>query len=132
MTAVFMLESMDKTRHCRAVDAWARASIEVPCAGETMLESMSVTALPIAPAPAAGLRLLEPAGERAIAWHEGRIVGAAEFLDDIARIAAASDARGPLINLCADRYDFLAAFGAALLRGQTTLLPASRAPAVVD
>ncbi len=36
------------------------------------------------------------------------------------------------INLCEDRYRFLVAFGAAALRGQTTLLPSSRAPAVID
>ena len=36
------------------------------------------------------------------------------------------------INLCEDRYRFLVAFCAAAVRGQTTLLPPSRAPAVVD
>ena len=36
------------------------------------------------------------------------------------------------INLCEDRYRFLVAFCAAAVRGQTTLLPPSRAPAVID
>ncbi|MGH8076413.1 MAG: AMP-binding protein, partial [Lysobacter sp.] len=36
------------------------------------------------------------------------------------------------VNLCEDRYHFLLAFCAAAWRGQTTLLPSSRAPAVID
>ena len=37
-----------------------------------------------------------------------------------------------MINLCEDRYRFLVAFCAAAVRGQTTLLPPSRAPAAID
>lgn len=36
------------------------------------------------------------------------------------------------LNLCEDRENFLAGFVALLMRGQTCLLPPSRAPAVVD
>lgn len=94
---------------------------------------MSLPALPSAPTPAPHLPLLSDAGpERVVAWHEGRLILAAEFLDDVARIAQADTANGPVVNLCEDRYDFLAALGAALVRGRTTLLPGSRAPAVVD
>jgi hypothetical protein len=37
-----------------------------------------------------------------------------------------------LVNLCEKRYHFILAFCAALVRGQTNLLPASRVQAVVD
>jgi hypothetical protein len=36
------------------------------------------------------------------------------------------------VNLCEDRYAFLVAFCAIVLRGQTNLLPSSRAPQAVD
>ena len=36
------------------------------------------------------------------------------------------------INLCDDRYAFLTGLAAALMRGQTTLLPPSRAPALIE
>ena len=37
-----------------------------------------------------------------------------------------------MLNLCSDRYRFLVGFAAALIRGQTTLLPPSRAPKVME
>lgn len=54
--------------------------------------------------------------------------------------AGESDAGGPdaagsrpaMINLCEDRYRFLVALAAAVLREQTVLLPAARAKHVVD
>jgi acyl-coenzyme A synthetase/AMP-(fatty) acid ligase len=36
------------------------------------------------------------------------------------------------INLCDDRYAFLTALAAALIRGQTTLLPPARAPRLIE
>src|SRR6185437_13231463 len=36
------------------------------------------------------------------------------------------------VNLCEDRYAFLVAFCAIVVRGQTNLLPSSRAPQAVD
>ena len=47
-------------------------------------------------------------------------------------LAAALPPGRHAINLCEDRYRFLVAFCAVALRGQTTLLPPSRAPAVID
>jgi acyl-coenzyme A synthetase/AMP-(fatty) acid ligase len=47
-------------------------------------------------------------------------------------VAATLPAATHAINLCEDRYRFLVAFCAAAVRGQVTLLPHSRAAAVVD
>lgn len=54
------------------------------------------------------------------------------FHAQVRGLAAMLPADAHAINLCEDRYRFLVAFGAAALRGQVTLLPSSRAPAVVD
>ena len=95
---------------------------------------MSLKALPAGPGgPPAELPLLagdDPA--RPVAWHEGRAILAQEFLDDVARIAHGDASLSNVVNLCDDRYDFLAALGAALMRGRTTLLPGSRAKNVVE
>ena len=37
-----------------------------------------------------------------------------------------------VINLCDDRYAFMSAFAAAMIRGQTTLLPPGRAPRLIE
>ena len=70
-------------------------------------------------------------GRRAVAWVEGRRVAASEFLADVAALAATLPARTHAVNLCEDRYRFLVAYAAALARGQTVLLPPSRATRVV-
>ncbi|MEZ5595975.1 MAG: AMP-binding protein [Pseudomonadales bacterium] len=55
----------------------------------------------------------------------GRIsVGA--FCADVQAVAETLPATHHVINLCQDRYRFMACFFAAALRGQTTLLPARR------
>ncbi len=69
---------------------------------------------------------------RTVAWRDGRPVTAAAFLADVARVAACLPARAHAINLCEDRYAFTVAFCAVASRGQTTLLPPSRAPRAVD
>lgn len=56
----------------------------------------------------------------------------ADYFAQVRGLAAMLPAGRHVINLCEDRYRFLVAFGAAALRGQATLLPSSRAPAVVD
>lgn len=53
------------------------------------------------------------------------------FLGQVRALAATLPAGRHAVNLCEDRYRFLVAFCAVALRGQTTLLPPSRAPAVV-
>lgn len=59
-------------------------------------------------------------------------ISLATYFAQVRGLAALLPAGRYAINLCEDRYRFLVAFGAAALRGQTTLMPPSRAPAVID
>jgi acyl-coenzyme A synthetase/AMP-(fatty) acid ligase len=68
---------------------------------------------------------------RALAWRDGRAIDAAEFLADVAKVAAVLPPARSAVNLCVDRYAFLVAFCAVLARGQTNLLPPSRAPQAI-
>ena len=68
---------------------------------------------------------------RTVAWRRGHPVDAGSFLADVAAIAAELPERPFAINLCEDRYAFLAAFCAIAGRGQTNLLPAARTPAAI-
>jgi len=67
-----------------------------------------------------------------ITWHQGRPIRCAEFLARAAALAATLPPAGHAVNLCEDRYLFLLAFAALLLRGQVNLLPPNRAPRVVE
>lgn len=71
--------------------------------------------------------------DRPILWAHGAALSVRQLMQRVARLAAAlpADARY-LINLCERRDDFLIAFCAALFRGQTNLLPSSRAEGVVE
>ncbi|HEV2173220.1 MAG TPA: AMP-binding protein [Nitrospira sp.] len=53
---------------------------------------------------------------------------AGEFLSDVARLADLLPDRPAVLNLLSSRYEFLVGFSAAMVRGQLTLLPQSRAP----
>ena len=70
--------------------------------------------------------------QRVIAWREGQAVTVARFLADVGGLAARLPAARAAVNLCEDRYAFLVAFAALLVRGQTNLLPPSRATHAVD
>lgn len=67
-----------------------------------------------------------------IAWRGGHAVDRERFLADVRAAATALPDNPHVINLCHDRYHFMVAFAAALLRGQLSLLPPSRAPEVID
>jgi acyl-coenzyme A synthetase/AMP-(fatty) acid ligase len=67
-----------------------------------------------------------------IAWQDGRAVTVGQFLADVAVLAARLPEAPAAINLCEDRYAFLVAFAALLARGQTNLLPPSRAARAID
>ena len=69
--------------------------------------------------------------DRTIAFDGDRQVTLATFLAQVRGVAAGLPAGRHAINLCEDRYRFLVAFCAVAVRGQTTLLPPSRAPAVI-
>jgi acyl-coenzyme A synthetase/AMP-(fatty) acid ligase len=63
-----------------------------------------------------------------LAWRHGVPVSGHQYLADVARFAAVLPEGGPAINLCVDRYAFSVALGAALVRGQTSLLPPDARP----
>lgn len=69
---------------------------------------------------------------RAVAFDGHGAVDRQRFEAEVRGLAATLPTARHAINLCEDRYHFLLAFCAAASRGQTTLLPSSRAPAVID
>ncbi|WP_114240219.1 AMP-binding protein [Dyella sp. C9] len=69
--------------------------------------------------------------QRTVAWRDGEPVSAARFLAHVEAVAAQLPPAASGVNLCEDRYAFLVAFCAIALRGQTNLLPPSRAPQAV-
>ncbi|GAB1595137.1 AMP-binding protein [Lysobacter claricitrinus] len=78
------------------------------------------------------LALVVGAAARIVAYDRGTPVSRERFERHVRAAAAALPAAGYAVNLCEDRYRFIVALCAAALRGQVTLLPPSRAPAVVD
>ena len=71
-------------------------------------------------------------GDRPVAWRHGAPVTARDFLADVQYVADHLPPAAAAVNLCEDRYAFLVAFSAIALRGQTNLLPSSRAPRAID
>ncbi|MGA9421429.1 MAG: AMP-binding protein [Rhodanobacteraceae bacterium] len=93
----------------------------------------AVIGIDLAPHARATLPLLA-CGNRSqvVAWRDGRGIDSAEFLADVAQVAALLPDLTHAVNLCEDRYAFLVAFCAVICRGQTNLLPPSRAPQAID
>jgi acyl-coenzyme A synthetase/AMP-(fatty) acid ligase len=58
-----------------------------------------------------------------LAWRGGHALSRRRYLDDVEALAARLPPRGAPLNLTADRYRFAVGLGAALVRGQTSLLP---------
>ena len=82
---------------------------------------------------ASSLPLLAAADSDApLAWYGGRPIGRREYLAHMTHAAARLPERGHAVNLCTDRYHFMVAFGALLLRGQISLLPPNHAPQLID
>jgi acyl-coenzyme A synthetase/AMP-(fatty) acid ligase len=69
--------------------------------------------------------------QRAIAVENGQGIALQTFLAQVRGVAALLPPGRHAVNLCENRYRFLVSFCAVALRGQITLLPSSRAPAVV-
>jgi acyl-coenzyme A synthetase/AMP-(fatty) acid ligase len=69
--------------------------------------------------------------DRILAFDGNRPISAGEFLAHVHGVAALLPPASHLLNLCEGRYRFLVTWCAALLRGMPTLLPPSRAPAVI-
>jgi acyl-coenzyme A synthetase/AMP-(fatty) acid ligase len=70
--------------------------------------------------------------DRVFAWHEGQPLRVGRFIADVRAAAAALPAATHAVNLCEDRYTFLVAFCAVASRGQTNLLPPSRAAQAIE
>jgi acyl-coenzyme A synthetase/AMP-(fatty) acid ligase len=66
------------------------------------------------------------------AWRGGRPVRVSQFLQDVASLAHILPDKQHVLNLCTDRYRFAVGFSAALLRGQTSLLPPNYTPSFVE
>ncbi len=85
-----------------------------------------------APFAAAGRQPLAVGhADRVVAMDSGQRLSLETFEAHVRGVAAALPSGRHAVNLCEDRYRFLVAFCAVALRGQTTLLPPSRAPEVV-
>ncbi len=78
--------------------------------------------------PPSTLPLLNRTGDdQPVAWRNGSAVSLAQFLQEVQELAAWLPESRFVFNLCTDRYRFLTTFCAALLRGQTNLLPPNHA-----
>ncbi|MCB1629357.1 MAG: acyl-CoA synthetase [Xanthomonadales bacterium] len=69
--------------------------------------------------------------DRLLSFGTGGTIDSAGFLADVRATALDLPDGRYAVNLCEDRYRFLVSFCAVALRGQTNLLPHSRAPDVV-
>ena len=65
------------------------------------------------------------------AFSGGAVISVSAFQASAASLAVRLAPEGAVANLCDNRYRFLVAFAAAVLRSRTTLLPPSRAPSAV-
>ncbi|MDZ7663100.1 AMP-binding protein [Thiohalophilus sp.] len=79
-----------------------------------------------------GIPLTSHAPEEIIAWHNARAVATQEFVGQALALARRLPSATHAVNLCEDRYLFLLAFAALLIRGQVCLLPPNRATGVVS
>ena len=66
--------------------------------------------------------------ERSILFARGRVLSLAQLAQHGEALASALPDARYVVNLCERRAHFLALYAAALLRGMTSLMPASRAP----
>jgi acyl-coenzyme A synthetase/AMP-(fatty) acid ligase/3-hydroxymyristoyl/3-hydroxydecanoyl-(acyl carrier protein) dehydratase len=64
-------------------------------------------------------------------WRRGEAMSAGAFIAQALALAERLPARGRPVNLCQDRGHFALALAAALLRGQTSLLPPNALPATL-
>jgi acyl-coenzyme A synthetase/AMP-(fatty) acid ligase len=67
-----------------------------------------------------------------IAWHAGQPISRRQYLADVRELAARLPEAGAMLNLTGDRYRFLVGLGAALVRGQNSLLPPNHTPDMIE
>jgi acyl-coenzyme A synthetase/AMP-(fatty) acid ligase len=82
---------------------------------------------PSLPLLAAGPSLQAP-----LAWRGGQALSRQRYLHDVQALAAQLPDAGPVLAMTADRYRFALALGAALLRGQSGLLPPNHTPDMIE
>lgn len=70
--------------------------------------------------------LLDESSRNPVAWWQGRTISRGRFQAHVRQVCEALPDRRHAILLCEDRYRFLVAFAACLLRRQVILLPPSR------
>ena len=75
--------------------------------------------------------LTHDAGERVAFWRK-QVVDRETFLAHVRQLAAKLPEAPFAINLCEDRYTFMTAISAAMIRGQVTLLPPGRASKLIE
>ena len=61
-----------------------------------------------------------------LAWRQGAAISAAQYLADVGYCAARLPAAREVLLACQDRYAFAVGLGAALVRGQSCLLPSTQ------
>jgi acyl-coenzyme A synthetase/AMP-(fatty) acid ligase len=67
-----------------------------------------------------------------LAWRQGVPLSRRQYLADVQALAARLPDTGAMLNLSGDRYRFAVGLGAALLRGQRSLLPPNFTPDMVE
>lgn len=67
-----------------------------------------------------------------LAWHKGNLVSRLAYLRHAAALARELPDRRHALLVCANRYNFMVAFAALLMRGQTALLPPGQAPDMLE
>lgn len=66
--------------------------------------------------------------DKILVIHNGQSITQQQFLHDLAKVTAQLPDAGFALNLCEDRYYFLLAFCAVLIKGAVNLLPSNRQP----
>jgi acyl-coenzyme A synthetase/AMP-(fatty) acid ligase len=67
-----------------------------------------------------------------LAWRQGEAISRRQYLADVQALAARLPETGAMLNLSGDRYRFAVGLGAALVRGQCSLLPPNFTPDMVE
>lgn len=67
-----------------------------------------------------------------LAWRAGTALSRRQYLADVHALAARLPEAGAMLNLTGDRYLFAVGLGAALVRGQRSLLPPNFTPDMVE
>ena len=71
------------------------------------------------------------AAAEVIACGPGGAITAAQFHEDVQRLASSLPSGRHVVNTCHDRYLFMVGFGACLVTGRITLMPSSFTPATL-